>query len=170
MPSEKIKELLLKLKSLSKQGIGGEKDNAIEMLEKALKKYGLTLEDLENLEKKLREFKVKNKDDATIILVQCICDVFPNAKIQQHARNLTVYCHLDSAEFIEVTEKYKHYYKIWLKEKKEFLTAFVVKNNIGLSGESSGKDIDEEEKMAIIKKMNSMDENKFVDKNRKQLN
>lgn len=170
MPSDKIKELLLKFKSLSEQGDGGEKTTATDMLNKALKKHGLTLEDLEKEEKELRIFKVKDKGDSSIILSQCIWDVVPDAKIQQHNKRLEIYCELNSSDFIEVTEKYKHYYNFWLKEKKHFLTAYILRNKIGLGGETSENKMSQEEVLSIAKKMNSIDDNKFIDKNLKMLN
>ncbi len=170
MSSNKIKELLLKLKSLSEKGIGGEKDNAIDMLNKALKKYSITLEDLEKEEKELRVFKIKNRDDSLTILFQCINDVCPNSKVDFSPKVLQAYCDLKTSDYIEVSEKYKHYYNIWLKEKKQFLTAYILRNKIGLSDKPSDKEIDEEERLAIIKKMSSIGDSKFVDKNMKQLN
>jgi Mg2+ and Co2+ transporter CorA len=171
MSSERIKELLLKLKALSEQGNGGEKENATEMLNKALKKHGLTLEDLEKEEKQVRVFKIKDRGDSSVILAQCIWDVVHDADVKQSTKKLEVYCELSASDYVEVSEKYKHYYNIWLKEKKEFLTAYILRNKIGLSEEPSGESkLTEEEQLSIVKKMNSIDDNKFVNKNLKQLN
>lgn len=169
MSSEKIKELLLKLKSLSEQGIGGEKDNAIDMLEKALKKHGLTLEDLEKEEKEMRTFKIKDKSDSLNILVQCIYDVCPNSKISEAVSSLKIFCELNASEYIEVIEKYNHYYNYWLKEKSQLFVAFLVKNRLGTDRKSS-VEIDEEERKSIIKKMEVMEDNLFINKNTRQLN
>lgn len=170
MPSNKIKEILLKFKALSEKGDGGEKTTATEMLNKALKKYGLTLEDLEKEEKEGRTFKIKDRGDSSIILAQCIWDVVPNAEIKQNTKKLEIYCYLSASDFVEISEKYKHYYNIWLKEKKEFLTAYILRNKIGLS-ESSGKlNMSEDELLSIVNKMASIKDNKFINKNLKQLN
>ncbi len=170
MSSNKIKELLLKLKSLSEKGIGGEKDNATDMLNKALKKYSITLEDLEKEEKEPRVFKIKNREDSLTILFQCINDVCADSRVDFSPKVLQAYCDLNTSDYIEVSEKYKHYYNIWLKEKKQFLTAYILRNKIGLSDKPSDKEIDEEERLAIIKKMSSIGDSKFVDKKLKQLN
>lgn len=170
MSSERIKELLLKLKSLSEQGNGGEKENATDMLNKALKKHGLTLEDLEKEEKEGRTFKIKDRGDSSIILAQCIWDVVPNAEIKQNTKKLEMYCYLNASDFVEVSEKYKHYYNIWLKEKKEFLTAYILRNKIGLSESSGESNLSEEEQLSIVNKMASIKDNKFIDRNLKMLN
>jgi len=171
MSSQRIKELLLKLKALSEQGNGGEKENATDMLNKALKKHGITLEDLEKEEKEGRTFKIKDRGDSSIILAQCIWDVVPNAEIKQNTKKLEIYCYLNASDFVEVSEKYKHYYNIWLKEKKEFLTAYILRNKIGLGAESSSESkLTEEEQLSIVKKMSSIDDNKFINKNLKMLN
>lgn len=170
MSSDRIKELLLKLKALSEQGDGGEKENANDMLNKALKKHGLTIEDLEKEEKKVRVFKIKDRGDSSIILAQCIWDVLPNAEIKQNTKKLEIYCELNASDFVEVSEKYKHYYNIWIKEKKEFLTAYILRNKIGLSESSGESKLSEKEQLSIIKKMASIEDSKFVDKNLKMLN
>lgn len=170
MPSNKIKEILLKFKALSEKGDGGEKTTATEMLNKALKKHGLTLEDLEKEEREPRVFKIKNREDSLTILFQCIKDVREDSKVDFSTRTLQAYCDLNASDYIEVCEKYKHYYNIWLKEKKQFLTAYILRNEIGLSSKPSEGKIDEEEKMAIIKKMGTIEDNKFIDKNLKMLN
>lgn len=170
MSSDKRIELLLKFKALSEQGNGGEKDTATDMLNKALKKHGLTLEDLEKEEKQIRAFKIKDRGDSSVILCQCIWDVSPDSKIQQNTKKLEVYCELNVSDFVEVSEKYKHYYNIWLKEKKEFLTAYILRNKIGLGEPSGESNISMEEQLSIIKKMATIDDNKFVNKNLKMLN
>ncbi len=168
MSSNKVKELLLKLKFSSEVREGAEKENATDKLNKALKKHGLTLEDLEKEEKEPRVFKIKNREDSSVILSQCIRDVCPNGVIRQSAKKLEMYCEMSASEYIEVSEKYKHYYDFWLNEKKQFLTAFVVINKIGLPS-SPSCELSDEEKMDIVKKMNTINDNKFVDKKLKQL-
>lgn len=169
MSSDKRIELLLKFKALSEQGNGGEKTTANEMLNKALKKHGLTIEDLEKEEMETRTFKIKDKSDSLNVLVQCIYDVHPDAKITQAVNALKIFCDLNSSEYIEVLEKYHHYYNYWLKEKSQLFVAFLVKNRLGTDRKSS-VEIDEEEQNSIIKKMEVMKDNKFIDKNLKMLN
>ncbi len=100
-------------------------------------------------------------------MAQCIRDVCPNVAIRQSAKKLEVYCELNASEYVEVLEKYKHYYNLWLKEKKQFLTAFIMINKIGLTSTPS-REVSDEDKMNIVKKMRSIDEDKFVDKNIRQ--
>lgn len=170
MSNENAKKLLLKLKFFSEVGVGAEKENATDKLNKALEKHGLTLEDLENDKKEIRTFKIKDRGDCLSILVQCIYDVCPNSKIEQCSRRLEIYCKLNSSEYVEASEKYKHYYNHWLKEKKQFLTAFVIKNKIGLLDKKEGRELSPDEIAALAQKMISIDDNKFIDGNTKQLN
>lgn len=169
MPSNKIKELLLKLKFFSEVGEAAEKENATDKLNKALIKHGITLADLEKEERETRTFKIKDKSDSLNVLVQCIYDVYTDAKISQAVNSLKIFCDLNSSEYVEVLEKYNHYYNYWLKEKNQLFVAFLVKNRLGTDRKSSVQ-IDEEEQNSIMKKMEVMKDNKFIDKNLKMLN
>ena len=55
-------EMLKKLLALSKQGVGGEKINAEALLNKLLKKHGLTIEDIDD-EEEIKQWDVHFNTD-----------------------------------------------------------------------------------------------------------
>lgn len=136
---DKIRELCLKIKELHERGEENERDVAGEMLEKILAKYGLTFDDVSELKSLRREFKVDDLEDSVSILSQCIWDVNPVADIKMQKVKKLVLVSLTSAQFIEVTEKFKYFWALYLKQKDQFLTAFIVKNKLGLDNDSNSE-------------------------------
>lgn len=165
---DKLKTLLVKVKELAERGDSGERDVAKTKLEKLLKKYGLKLKDVELQNKNKRIFRIVNKEDCVNIISQTIWDVAPKVDIKQSTRKLEVYCSLTSEEYIEVCEKFNYYWNLWCKEKKQFLTAFIIKNKLGTEGQSSkGEKLDEETIAGIRKKMNGVAKGNYVNKKSK---
>ena len=62
-----IREKMMKLYRLAQQGVGGEKENAWSLLEKALKKHGLTLEDIAEEKKQTYKFYYKSSFQRRLI-------------------------------------------------------------------------------------------------------
>ncbi len=166
--SDKIRELLLKLKALAESGIDGEKKSAENMLSRFLKKHNLSLDDLHDTERMERVFKIKEKTDAPKIFAQCVWDVVPDSEITEHEKNLQMYCKLNNSEYLEVSEKFNHYYNAWLNEKKQFMTAFILKNSIGIK-ESSGSSMSDDDVKGITQKLDYMVKHDFENKKLKQL-
>lgn len=65
---ETIIDKLKKLAALAQRGEYGEADNARRLLEKQLQKYGLTMDDLENADRKERVFDYKTKYEFNLYL------------------------------------------------------------------------------------------------------
>lgn len=73
MTDDRIKQRLIKILTLSRRGVGGEKDNAERMLNNLLKKHGLTLEDLVDEDvKNITWFRCKNKVERTLLSQCCL--------------------------------------------------------------------------------------------------
>ena len=129
---EKIKELLKKVQALAERGIAGEQEAAKGKLIILLEKYNITLSEITKNKKTKREFSLKNTGDCATILLHCILDTEPKAKvwITPSLRKATTW--LNPEQFITVTEKFKYYWKLYEAQKKSFLHAFLIKNNLGL--------------------------------------
>lgn len=161
---DKIRELCLKIKELHERGEEHERDVAGDMLEKIIAKYGLTLEDVSDLKSLKREFKINDFEDEVAILSQCIWDVNPSADVKMQKVKKLVLVSLTSAQFIEVTEKFKYFWELYLKQKDQFLTAFIVKNKLGLENDSnSDAKITKDEATEIAQMSDAIKKGEFYD-------
>lgn len=141
MSNDKVLELAKKLKALADRGIGGERDNAKEQLEKLMNKYGITPEDLEQEEQKDYFFKVPDNEKwyARKILLQ-VCGTtcrdikiygeFTKKMIKEHflPGNYMVTC--TPLEYVEILAKWDFYKKAFLKELPVFFRAFFTANQL----------------------------------------
>lgn len=137
---DKIKSLITKVSELAKRGVDGEKESAKKKLEKLLNKYGININDINNDDKQKRIFRIKNREDYLAVLGHVIWDIVPNLDISENTRRLEVYCNLTNEQYIEVAEKFDCYWKLWCKEKEQFMLAFIIKNNLGVGKGNTGKD------------------------------
>lgn len=78
---EKIKELLKKVQALAERGIEGEKEAAKGKLKILLAKYNVSLSEIIKNRKTKREFSLKNTGECATILLHCILDTEPKAKV-----------------------------------------------------------------------------------------
>lgn len=171
---ERIKILIGKVAELANRGVGGEKESAKKKLEKLLKKYGLTLADIDGSEndKQQRAIRIKNREDYLTVLTQVIWDVVPDIRIQQNMKKLEIYVKLTTEQYIEVKEKFDYFWNLWVKEKEQFLMAFVIKNRLGLVSNKrsdEAKPMDDETKNGIRDKMLTVAKGKYVSKNTKRI-
>ena len=129
-------ELLKKIQELAKRGVDGEAVNAQELLSDLLKKYNLTLEDLESSDIADRYMKV-NKDDVRI-LHQIVGNVnysiemyvLPASKVKLLGLSGNVIITCTSAEFIEIEQKFEVYSALYKKELDIFFSAFCTANDL----------------------------------------
>ncbi len=170
---KKILALIEKVKRLSESGDRGEKINAQEMLDKLLKKYNLKKFELMQKPKK-RTFKLQNFKDCLAIMTHCILDTVEDISIEGLDRKREVYCKLTDEQYIDVCEKFNHYYPIYEiqvkkhdKQRGALLKAFLIKNNLGIS---SSEEEEEADDICEIKEMMSgVEENRYSKKDLKQL-
>lgn len=120
-------ELAKKLKALADKGFGGEKTNAIEMLDTLCKKHNINIEDLEDEKKKecffnidLAHAKFFNQIVHHVNRAIPVYGEFPG----NFAIDCTVY------EYIEIEAKYHFYLKLYKEELDVFYTAFLNANNL----------------------------------------
>lgn len=160
-------ELAKKLKALADKGIGGEKINAEEMLQKLLKKHNISIEDLENdnieefffvIPEKLH-FKIlwqitKNLNMA----IKCYGE-FTKKLIKDYnlAGNYSIHC--TNSEYIEIEAKYSFYLELFKSESEIFFSAFIQANDLGIKSDEprqklTDKDMRVIEMSAKVKKGN----------------
>lgn len=125
---EKKTEILLKLKELSKRGINGEKENATQLLEKLMKKYRITEEEL-NAEE-IEDVYINLKNDIEVRLASQILYAFFDNKNLYKLNKTKYYTELTKAQEIE----FKYIFSVYLEDFKRqeliFYRAFINKNDI----------------------------------------
>ncbi len=131
------KERLKKLYALALSGVGGEKEQAQALLEKLLKKYAVSLEDLD--EQIVSEYHLNyHGSEQEKLLMQTIYKVTDDAHSFYHLRYtasgracrtmLGVRC--TAAQKAEIEFLFDFYTRVWEKERAALLEAFIQKHEI----------------------------------------
>lgn len=132
---EKYIDLAKKLSALAEKGVGGEKINAQEMLQKIMKKHGITREDIEGEKRNKYWFTDVNER----LFHQIIGVVnrkiqgygkFPQEDVEQHGLpgNYMIECTV--FEYIQIEGMYSVYEKLYNQELEVFYYAFCKANNL----------------------------------------
>lgn len=168
--SGKIKALMVKIKALADNGIDGEKETAKIKLNELLQKYNI--KKFEEKSKKKRVFKLADFNDCLTIMTHCIIDTDENAKIEGIKAKKEIYCKLTDSEYIDVCEKFNFYFPIFDNQRKNFVKAFIIKNNLGITEKEhtdtekiSDKDFFEISKMAKDININRFKKHKLLNEN-----
>lgn len=161
---EKIIELLKKLKSLAEKGVGGEKDNAEQMLVNLMKKHGVTMDMLEDEVRHSREFRINEFQKKIFFQVAGSVlggqasywhDKKSKAKVKSYVFKLT------ELEFLEIKIKFEFYWKAYEEELDVFTSAFIHKNRIyskkDKDDDQPQKELTLEEKQKILRMRQMMD-------------
>lgn len=157
---EKVRKLALKIKELAQRGVDGERVAAESKLAKILKKYKLSLSDIVSSEKKEYYFPFKDEDER-VILSHVIWSVVPEVKIYRIGKNKKVFCELESELYLEIKEKANFYLKHFNEAKNDFKVAYIIKNNLTVKGDRSGKPIDYNER-SVISMLSSINEANYT--------
>ena len=126
--------LLLKLKALAQRGVGGEKENAGEILKRLMAKYDISEDDLNEDRVELHWFACKVRDlyephlmSQVMYMVTgkgCYSHVGKYANINQLA------CYCTPAQVVEIEACFSFYKQALQEESKVFFRAFVMKHNL----------------------------------------
>jgi len=130
---EKIIWRLLKVYKLSIHGVGGEKENAARILQAKLSKYGLTIEQLcQNEKKQQRSFKKYNFKTAfeKQLLIQCACKIANSKGVKAYPDKKKLAISLTDLEHLELEAFYSYHLELFRKELKAFQEAFIYKHDI----------------------------------------
>lgn len=133
-------KILNNLNELAKRGVAGEKENAEKLLEKLLKKYNMTIEEIEkDIPKEryiLRSENKSNFDYEKTLIDQLLYKIKPDAvtKVFVYKRikrnRLTTIVELTDAEWLMFQYEFSIYKEALEKELGLFLSAFITKNQI----------------------------------------
>ncbi len=152
------KERLKKLYALALRGVGGEKEQAQAILDKLLKKYAMTLDDLDDevIQEYDLEYHGKEQDR---ILMQTAYKVTDDKNAFNHLQynhsgracrtRLRVRC--TAAQKAEIEFLFSFYVRLWEKEKEALLQAFFQKHRIfgNLKDGESGAELSPEELLKL---------------------
>lgn len=164
---QKVKLLLDKLRAMAERGEKNERIVAKIKLEDLLVKYDIQ----GNYDKSnKRIFKVKDWADHKNLLLQCIVDTKPYARMEGYKAGKKIIVELDELEYILVSEKWEFYWKEYLIQKEALFAAFVLKNKIGIGNNYGDEEIIMPIDIKMVAKLtNLMTSSPFVNKRQKTL-
>lgn len=153
----RVKERMLKILALAREGVGGEQENAERMLNALCRKHGVTVEQLEATGSRERVWFYVNTKHEKSLLFQCyyMC-VGACVEWWKHPkRSRAVGFDLTPGERAQLTvafETFKETFKeAWHKQLDAFFVAFVWKNRIyGLKAEPEEEREQTEEEKARL--------------------
>lgn len=132
-----IKERLKKVQALALRGVpGGEKEAAQALLEKLMKKYNISISELEEDAISECEFEYHGSDQERL-LMQTIYKVTDNKEVytlryslsgRKCRTRLIAYC--TPAQAVEIKYLFDFYKRLWEREKEALLTAYIQKHRI----------------------------------------
>lgn len=169
-----IKERLIALYNLSQQGIGGERENAEEILQRSLKLHNLSMEDLLNNEDErvLYWYSVKDKSEQQLVK-HIIGKILNSNTVSYFLSGKQIGFELTQAELISASMLCDLYLKAFRMEKQKIIkqhkkelehiiASFVLKHNIFPKKENPESDKASKKKEydpeLIIKQMANMED------------
>lgn len=142
-PPQKGKEMgtnnerLKKIKELALRGVGGEREQAIALLEKLSKKYNIDCTDLD--EEKIQEFFITFHGDIESRLLHQIVYKVTNEKNRTFSARYTdsgrkcgtkIIVECTEAQKTEIEFLFDFYKRLWKKDIKTLLTAFIQQHKL----------------------------------------
>jgi len=128
--SKRIKDLIKKVRVLAERGEKNERDVAKVKLAELMEKYQLTK--FEESKSKKRSFKLIDFCDCKTIMVHCILDTNATTTIDGSLQKKELYCNLTDEEYVNVCEKFNHYYPEFVNQREAFMKAFILTNDLGI--------------------------------------
>ncbi len=132
MQSDKYRELAKKLKALADRGEGGEKYNAQGHLQRLMKKYHISMEDIEREKRDWLQFRV-GRSVARRLFFSVAKSVaghdVDNCKASVHYPS-KVWLNVTKLEKLEIEAKYDFYFKAYKEQLELFYYTFLRKNRI----------------------------------------
>lgn len=159
---EKIKERLLKLKSLAERGYKGEALAAQRALSDLLKKYDLTIEDLCDDKLEWRWIKVGRGKDFKSILFQCYYQVVdtPKATYKEVKGIGEIGLELTNAQYADLMSLFDFHKRQFKKERDKILKnlcrAYINKHEIWNQTDSEDESEEVDRKPMDLETLNSM--------------
>ena len=129
--TEREQRLLKKLKTMSEKGFGGEKAAAKNLLDKMMKKLGVTSKDLDVDEEKVYSFKIHKGKMYNKLFWQIVSSVvdFNNLKFRKSS-NYEYELLLKPEVAVELQAKHEFYSNAFKEDLNIFLSAFIHLHNL----------------------------------------
>lgn len=163
-------ELLKKLKALAERGIGGEKVNAAKQLEKLMKKYGISEQEISDDIKHTYWFKCDIISGRLLSqIIHSIADNNGKYFVSKYERGKRGY-DLTASQYIEANFLYDNHLPNYLNELSSFHHAYIIANDIFPSDKVTRQDELTEEEARKYRKAMAMASNIDELKLKKQLN
>ena len=159
-------ELLKKIKALAEAGAGGEKENAQQLLDKLMKKYGFTEDDLSEDKIQIFDIKIPRIFNAAKLANQVLYSIIgkcgDKGLFTYRCRGKQYCIQCTTAEYVEFQAKYEFYLYHYKKELGMFYSAFVQANNIFYKGPGAEVDTDlTEEDMMMLKMARGLEKHNY---------
>ena len=127
--------MLKKIRALAERGVGGEADNAEEILRRLMEKYGVSEDELDEEERRRHDFEYHGKEQEKL-LRQVVFKVTGgyayNLVYNVTGRKVKTKLGADctAAEKVEIEFLFDFYTRLWERERAAFLSAFIQKHRI----------------------------------------
>ena len=158
-------EKLKKLRELALRGVGGERETAIKLLEKLVKKYGVTVEELDEETERDFEFSFHGEFEKRLI-AQIAYKVTGRTGAAQSlyytrsGRKCRTCCAVTctEAQKLEIEFLFDFYKALWEKEVDFLLQAFIQKHNLfgKLKDGEKGEELTMEEMLKMQRMMDGL--------------
>lgn len=131
---DKIIELAKKLHALAQQGEGGEKENAVKMLEALMKKHGITIDMIDSEDQVDHYFEIIKSEERLLIQiarhVSNTCRIYDTRKNKRAQKYLLMIITCTQAQALEIRAKFEFYKVVYEKDLATFYKAFIHKNKL----------------------------------------
>lgn len=158
--SDKIKELLIKLKALSERGVGGEKENATKKLYELLKKHNISESELENIS--INDYYIEIEEYIWKLFYQIVghtnidIKVYKfNSKVKKKYKlkgNILVCC--SACEYLLICAKFDFYKSLFDEEMKIFMSAFIQAQSLGVKSNEENRSFNENDVRVLQMSLN----------------
>lgn len=127
--------LLKKIRALAERGVGGEADNAEEILRRLMEKYGVSEDELDEEERRRHDFEYHGKEQEKLLrqVVYKVTGGYAyNLVYRASGRKVKTRLGADctAAEKVEIEFLFDFYTRFWERERAAFLSAFIQKHRI----------------------------------------
>ena len=152
------RERLKKLYALATQGVGGERENASALLDRLMKKYGVTLEELGEEPERYYDIKFKGRDEERL-LMQVAYKVTGKKDNLWYLQNVTtgrklraeIRLRCTAAQRVEIDFLFDFYKRKWAEEREALFRAFIQHHRIfAENGETTEITKEEAAKLALL--------------------
>lgn len=127
--------LLKKIRALAERGVGGEADNAEEILRRLMEKYGVSEDELDEEERRRHDFEYHGKEQEKLLrqVVYKVTGGYAYSLVYRASgRKVKTRLGADctAAEKVEIEFLFDFYTRLWERERDAFLSAFIQKHRI----------------------------------------